>query len=150
MAPTWVQVLSALLVPMIAIAVGLIAYCQWRTNQNRLKLELLDRRMKYYEAALQFIGDTRAKNEVSDESLWKFLHARHDSAFLLNDDVTEYLKELCKKGSAANVLRSEFENLQVGDDRNKKIQEHFDAVKWIREQPETLQCKFEPFLKIKT
>ena len=150
MAPTWVQVLSALLVPMIAMVVGLIAYCQWRTNQNRLKLELLDRRMKYYEAALQFIGDTMAKGEVSDESLGKFGHAQYGSAFLLNDDVTEYLKELWKKGSAANVLRSKFERLPVGDDRTLIVQKQYEAVNWIVGQREILQRKFEPFLKIKT
>ena len=150
MAPIWVQTLSALFVPMIAIAVGVIAYFQWQTNKNRLKLELFDRRVKYYEAALQFIGDTMAENEVSGESLLDFRHAQYGSAFLLNDGVTEYLKELWKNGSDAKVLRSEFERLQPGDDRNKIIQEHSDAVKWIREQPEILQHKFEPFLKIKT
>ena len=150
MAPIWVQTLSALLVPTIAIAVGVIAYLQWWTNQNRLKLEVFDRRVKYYEAALQFIGDTMANNEVSDESLRKFNHAQYGSAFLLNDGVTEYLKKLSDKGIDARVLRSEFEGLRVGDDRTRTVKRHSEAVKWIVEQREILQRKFEPFLKIKT
>ncbi len=150
MAPIWVQTLSALLVPVIAIAVGVIAYFQWRTNQNRLKLELFDRRVKYYEAALQFIGAAMAKNEVSHKSLRKFSHAQYGSAFLLNDGVTEYLKELSKKGAEANVLRSEFEKLQPGDDRTRIVEKHSEAVKWIWGQREILQRKFEPYLKIKT
>ena len=150
MAPIWVQILSALLVPMIAFAVGMIACFQWRTNKNRLKLELFDRRAKYYEAALQFIGDTMAKGEVSTESLRDFHHAQYGSAFLLDDDVTEYLKELWKKGAAANVLGSELEGLSVGDNRNMIVQKRSEAVKWIVKQPEILQRKFERFLKIKT
>ena len=150
MTPIWVQTLSALLVPVIALAVGVIAYLQWRTNKNRLKLELFDRRVKYYEAAIQFIGDTMANNAVSDESRMKFIHARYGSAFLLNDDVTEYLKELSKKGDAVSELSSKEKDLPSGDDKTRTIEERYEAVNWIVGQREILQRKFEPFLKIKT
>jgi len=40
----WVDILSALLVPTIAIFGSLIGFQQWRTNTKRLKHELFDRR----------------------------------------------------------------------------------------------------------
>jgi len=41
--PSWVTVLSAMLTPAVALSVAFIAYRQWRTAQNRLKLDLFDR-----------------------------------------------------------------------------------------------------------
>ena len=45
-----VPVLSALLTPTIAIITTYIAYEQWRTNRNKLKLDLFDRRFAVYDA----------------------------------------------------------------------------------------------------
>jgi hypothetical protein len=43
--PHWTTYLLAMLTPLIAMIVAFIAFRQWRTAQNRLKLDLFDRRL---------------------------------------------------------------------------------------------------------
>ncbi len=52
----WVDYLSALLVPTIAILGSIIAFQQWRTNTKRLKHELFDRRYEQFTVVLEFLG----------------------------------------------------------------------------------------------
>jgi hypothetical protein len=53
----WIDVLSALLTPTIAILGIYIAYQQWRTNKNRLKLELFDKRYEIFTNIKKFIAN---------------------------------------------------------------------------------------------
>jgi hypothetical protein len=47
----WLQVLSALLTPAIAIAVGTIGWLQWWTNERKRKQDLFDKRWDYFKRA---------------------------------------------------------------------------------------------------
>ena len=49
--PHWTTLLSALLTPAVAVFGIFIAYRQWRLAQEKLKLDLFDKRFEVYEAA---------------------------------------------------------------------------------------------------
>lgn len=46
---TWIDILSALLTPMLAVFGALIAYLQWRTNELKRKNDYFDRRYNFYK-----------------------------------------------------------------------------------------------------
>jgi hypothetical protein len=68
--PRWVEVLSALLAPAIALLAAVIAWAQWRTARDRVKLDLFDRRMAAYErlrgAVVPINASGRVKNADTD------------------------------------------------------------------------------------
>jgi len=54
--PAWIQMLQALLTPAIAVAVGTIAFMQWRTAHQKVNLDLFERRMAIYEGVIERIS----------------------------------------------------------------------------------------------
>lgn len=58
--PDWSSVVSSLLVPVIAVLGAVIAYRQWRVAQNKLKLDLFDRRFAIFDAARKLIASILA------------------------------------------------------------------------------------------
>jgi hypothetical protein len=50
-APVWIQILSAMLTPTIAIAGGVIAWLQWRTAERRRKQDLFEKRWEFFKRA---------------------------------------------------------------------------------------------------
>jgi hypothetical protein len=62
--PAWVAISSALLTPLIAIIVVLIAYRQWKTAHNRLKLDLFDKRLAIHSAARDLIATVTSYGEI--------------------------------------------------------------------------------------
>jgi hypothetical protein len=73
--PYWTQVLSALLTPTIAVIVAIIAYRQWKTAQNRLKLDLFDRRFAVYDAARNLLSSVMTSGEAKNDEMLKFLRS---------------------------------------------------------------------------
>jgi len=146
----WVTILSALLTPTIAVLGSYIAYRQWRTAQNKLKLELFDRRFAIYDAALNFIRSIVSSGAVNDDELYGFILGTHAAKWLLNTDIANYFKkQLCQKARELKELQDEIETLPPGEERKTKTQKRAELRKWIFDQSAVLDDKFEPFLKVK-
>ena len=88
--PHWTAYLSALLTPTVAVLGSLIAYRQWRLAQNKLKLDLFDRRFSVFEAARSLIASIMTSGKAKDEEVFKFLFATREAKWLLDSSVAEY------------------------------------------------------------
>ena len=55
----WIDLLTALLAPTIAIAGIAIAAFQWKLSKDRYKHELFDKRWEQFSAILDFMGKAR-------------------------------------------------------------------------------------------
>lgn len=86
----WVNVLSALLTPVIAIFGSVIAYQQFITNRRRLKHELFDRRFKVYDIAKHFLTVIYANRTITDQEIYKFRIGTRESRFLFDEDIEKY------------------------------------------------------------
>ena len=91
--PHWTTVLAALLVPVIAFFGAYIAYRQWRTAQNRLKLDLFDRRLAVYEAARRVITTVMTSGRISQEAEFQYLSGTRGALWLYNEEIVRYLDE---------------------------------------------------------
>lgn len=150
MTPHWTAYLSALLVPTVAILGALIAYRQWRTAQNRLKLDLFDRRLVVYEAARDYISSVMTSGKTTNEKEFEFLAGIRGAKWLFDEDVTQYLdKELWRKICYLGCLQSELDGMPAGEERTKNIRAQADLKKWLIVQMKVLDDKFAPFLKLR-
>jgi hypothetical protein len=147
--PAWVQLLAALLTPTIALLGAYIAWQQWRTNRNKLKLELFDRRYRIYEAAQTLIGRVLALGKASHEQTFEFLSQVKGAKFMFNEKVQRYLEDdLYRKAERLLALSSDFESLDGTDERKANLEKQREVKDWFKEQYENLDTWFSPYLHL--
>jgi hypothetical protein len=143
----WIETFKALLTPTIALFAGYIAWQQWRTNRNRLKLDLFDRRYAIYAAARNLIGHVFRHGNFTDLVLFEFVTATRESEFLLNKSVADYLDEFYRNGIELMNLNINFEHLDSLDDRKQNLEQQHAIRNWFNEQRDQLMIAFRKFLK---
>jgi hypothetical protein len=102
-----VDVLSALLTPMIGIATVYIAYQQWRTNKTRLDLERYDRRLAIYKAVDAFYGEIGTLGTAKYPMVFELRRATAEATFLFPREIDEHLAALYEKGMRVAALREQ-------------------------------------------
>ncbi len=141
--------LSALLTPTIALLGAVIAWQQWRTNRNKLKLELFEKRYAFYEAAATFLGGIMASGNASHAATFQFLMATKGAKFIVGASIAEYLdKELYRKSIDLQALNSELDSLQ-GPERTRNIERQREIKNWFQDQYAVLDHKFDSLLSLK-
>ncbi|MDE2598511.1 MAG: hypothetical protein KGL40_02695 [Rhodocyclaceae bacterium] len=147
--PHWTTYLAALLTPTVAILGSLIAYRQWRLAQNKLKLDLFDRRFAVYDAARTLLASIMTSGKAKDEEVYKFMAATREAKWLLNSSIDEYFeKQLYHKAVNLQTLAAELEGLPVGEERTINVHSQAALKKWFMAQYEVLDEKFSPFLQL--
>jgi hypothetical protein len=146
----WTTVFSALLTPTIAVFVSIIAYQQWSTARNKLKLDLFDRRVAVYDAARVLITSIMTSGEISLEQEFKYLSGTRGARWLFGDNIVEYLdKELYSKVLDLWALQKGLEPLPIGEERTKNIQAQREIRSWQTAQLHVLDEKFAPYLSLR-
>lgn len=114
--PAWIQILQALLTPVIAMGVGIIAFMQWRTAHQKVMLDLFDRRMEIYRQVREAVGSVVRSGRGDDESQMAVMRAADEAMFLFGSDVSDYLKDL------ADILHKlEWANRQIEDEPTPSV-----------------------------
>jgi hypothetical protein len=145
----WPTILSALLVPVLAVVGSLIAYRQWRTAQNKLKLDLFDRRFEIYKITRDTLGEVMSSGRAKWEKTVAFLQATASAKWLLDDTVATYLEnEIYRRLVDLETLQSELEGVGVGPERTANVQRQSEIKKWLMSQFAEVDRRFEPYLKL--
>jgi hypothetical protein len=145
---TIAEIVSAFGTPIVGLIVAYVAYRQYKTHQDKLKLDLYDRRYKVFEAARQFIIHVMEGGNAEREGLVKFITATVETVFLFDEDIVKYLDTLLAKGARVQRLHTELGNskLPEGEERDKKAKEQEECLNWLTEQFDELKTKFRPYL----
>jgi hypothetical protein len=141
-------IFQGLLGLVVAASVALIAYRQWRTEQNKLKLELFDRRWKIYGDVNEVLGHIFREADADLPVISQYSKAIRDVDFLFNKEIYEYFDELRKKIILLRTSRERFSPLPVGEERTRWVNENHETLMWIVGQSDVLKEKVRPFLHI--
>jgi hypothetical protein len=159
--PYWLEVLNALspLFTFLGTVVigGFAAYFargQWRTNEGKLRLDLYDRRLAVYEAALKFLVDLSATGKVEASSMHQYLVATRQATFLFEDDaIPEYLRTLAseaqKLNTAAGAALPTVANAQAGSAHKSAPDAVWKLLDWFLDQEKVIGEKFAPYLRLR-
>ena len=127
-----------------------IAWQQWRTNRNRLKLDLFEKRYAYYEAARELIGKILTSGRANDDVTLKFLMSTKGARFTVGKDIARYLdEELYSKAIDLQTLETELQGVGAGAERTDNVHRQRDIKTWFNEQNDVLDRKFAPLLQLK-
>jgi hypothetical protein len=88
----WLQVGQLLGTLSIGGVAGIIAWRQWRTAQDKVKLDLFDRRFAVFMDARRLVSEAGQLGKISDPNLPNEVIAR--GRFLFGDEVLTKLEEL--------------------------------------------------------
>ena len=146
--PSWVTTLSALLTPTIGIAVAYIAWRQWRTAHDKLKLDLFDRRIAIHGAVKNLLSSLMTHGKVGDDQLAHFLKGTRQARWLLNSEMVQYFdKEIWTKACHLQELEAILDGLPQGDERSSNVRKQREIRDWLVNQMGIVDEKFDRFLR---
>jgi len=145
---TWIYAFNALLTPVIAGVVAYIAYQQYKTNRDRLRLDLYDRRLKVFEGLMALLWVIFRKGTCNDQERDQFQRATVEGSFLFDKDIANYLDTIHKKilelGTTHAVL-----NLPGGEKRDQAVEKERKLFDWFTDQFEVSKEKFARYLSFR-
>jgi DNA gyrase/topoisomerase IV subunit B len=133
----WVDIFSALLLPVVAILGSFIAYQQWKINKTRLQHELFDRKYLIFEATIEFIGAVMADVSVKNVDRYAFLQKTKGSQFIFNGSIVTYLEDLHKKSLQLKLYETK-----------QEYEKSHEILIWFTEQLSSIDETFKNSIKV--
>lgn len=87
----WVDYLSAMLTPTVAIFGLYIGYRQWRTEEAKLRHELFEKRYKQFDAVVKFVNSIVIGSGMTDDGLMKFLSEIEGMNFIFEEEIDQFV-----------------------------------------------------------
>lgn len=142
----WIDVLSALLTPTVAIFGTIIAVQQGSINEKRYRHELFDRRYEIYKNITTFLANIISAGTVSWKETSNFLVSTRTAIFVFDKSISDYVKEIYEKANRLELLETLLKDLPVGQQRNVNLEKQEEIKSWISGQMTDIESKFERFL----
>lgn len=144
----WVDYLTALLTPVIVFFGLIIAFFQWKTNRNRLKHELFDRRYKQFEIVNDFIGSILANGKVKEGEVLRLLSGIRGMEFIFDKELFDHVKEIQSTASLLTVLINELESA-TGEKRKEISRNQAETFEKLRHYQNTLEDRVSKYLRLR-
>ncbi len=143
----WIDVLSALLTPTIAIAGVSIAIFQWKINQKRLQHELFKRRIKLYEIITTHIANGISHGTFDNNEEMQFLRDTKHARFVFDKNIADFIDEIYKKSIDLSFFTSREQQLK-GVALEETMQKRAQVFKWFQSELCNIQNRFEKYLQL--
>lgn len=134
----------------IAGIVAYIAFMQFKTNRDRLRLELYNRRFSVYEGLKELLNKIIICFDVTDDDLREFRIKTNEAAFLFDKDIVEYLKEINNKGTKLYSYNCKIKRGDTSPPWPKTPEDINKISIWLQDQLEESKDIFSKYLKFKT
>jgi hypothetical protein len=141
---------GALLTPAIGIAVTYIAYQQYKTNSQKFKLDIYEKRLSIFKKIRRILSIIFKDAKISFEELLEFRTSVAESDFLFGSEITEYIEQIYSRGLSLVRAREQFSDLPRGDERNRLVAENSEHLGWLTDQLPILKTKFNKYLSLKS
>lgn len=147
------QIFQGFAAPVIAVFVAYIALQQWKGNRLKLLLDRYERRLRVYQAVVEFItvACRDFKPEISE--VGTFARGTAEADFLFPPDIRSYINELLRR-----ALDSRAAHLEYRDSTQRPWPEHYDHQKttakmhehelWLVNQHDVALERFRPYLDV--
>lgn len=148
--PHWTSYLSALLTPIVTILGSFVAYRQWRLAQNKLKLDLFDRRLSIHKAASEFLVSISTSGTIKNEEFYKFRASTSETRWLISESIAKYFNEdFLDKILEFQKIESELDGMLASEAKTNAVNAKNEIRKWLLDQHEVLDKKFSNYLQLK-
>lgn len=142
----YIPILGPVATLIIGCGVVFIAWQQWKLAQNKLRLDLFDRRYKVYDSTRKFLAVITSEAKFDNSHLFEFYAGTSDAGFLFGSDVVDYLAQIRKKALKMRTHQKTYEHMPVGEDRSRNVEAESKELLWISDQLTAMAKIFTPYL----
>jgi hypothetical protein len=130
----------------VSAVVLVVQYMQWRTANQKVVVDLYERRLKVYEQLSKAIGPVLREGEVNGEALRDFMVGEADAKFLFGEEVIAYLENLRR----SFAWMSSFSNkvIDQASNRGDLIDIKYKHLREITAFYEVAPDIFAPYMKL--
>ncbi len=144
-----IDLLKALLTPIIAIVTTFIAVQQYRIQKTKIKFELYAPRKEIYDATMLLFRSVSGRGTLTNDEIDKFNEDTRMSYFLFNGRLRKHLFELSQRGRRIQMISNRLGDGNLPQDgRLKYIEQCTELIEWYESQNEIIQKLFKRFLKL--
>jgi hypothetical protein len=140
----------AWLTGLTALLAAWIAYQQYRTAKNRLRLDLFDRRWAVYSALIVLV-DTVVRNGRAELSeIFEYSAVTSRAEFLFDKQVVDYLERVRKQAVELRRLHGQLhdeERFPIGPERNRVAEQDSRLLEWFVAQVQESRGVFRRYLR---
>lgn len=151
-----IQTVSAMLTPLIGILTIYIAYQQWKTNRNKFKLDLYEKRRSVYIKLKELLITIRRDANIEPEISHCFMREVEIDKYLFDKKERDYLTDVYNHSinlwSINKKLFDDFGNpinIDKPEERKEDINNKYDELKWLTDQFERVEVIFAKYFIIK-
>ncbi|MBL4900901.1 MAG: hypothetical protein JKX76_14925 [Colwellia sp.] len=147
----WIDILSALLVPVLAVVGIFIAYQQYKINEQRLRHETYERRLAIYKSVQKYLSEIMRDGKTTYDRALEFYSESSEATFLFDISVQDKIDTIYEKSIDMayqhNLMYPDdgSPGIPVGHKRNEVVQKNSELLKWHTN--ELKNCR--PFFAIK-
>jgi hypothetical protein len=152
--PLWLDLLVKLTPAFITLTVGAfgsyIAFNQYRTNRDKLRLDLFEKRLDAYEKLQEYFACLMREARVEDRAMAILHEARYKSLFLFGEDIIEHTDEILKKAKEMRQIHPKLfgqNSLPMGEERTQLAYRQQDLLEWHDKQREDSPKRYAKYLK---
>lgn len=145
--PAALNVIAAALTPVVAVLAVYIAYRQYRTERQALKIALFGRRFDAYRATLKYVFARWQGDTVSPEIDRGFRAVAAEVSFLFGPDVCAAVEEVQRRGIEIEVASSMKRDCVVENELGYvyTIREH---QRWFADAEPHVTAAFAKYLRV--
>ncbi|MEA5571316.1 hypothetical protein [Calothrix sp. UHCC 0171] len=149
-----VDVLNALLTPVIAGTTVYIAWQQYQVSRLTLRKDLYEKRLRVYQAFMSYLSEIVREGKVHHNRVIQFYAEASEGEFLFDAELVEKADELYKQGIQLWYLHNQLypfdgsPGLPVGDERSRVAHEDSELLEWFINQISTTRELFRKQMSI--
>jgi hypothetical protein len=146
-----IQILQALLTPAIGLFAAFIAWQQWKTNKQKLRLDKYERRMRVYEEVKKILSIVLRDAGGTTDDLLRFRTSVSDADFLFGPEVPKYLDQIYERGLKLWGCNEQYRNRDERPpdyDHKKLVSEMHVELRWLVNQFEPAKVMFKKYLDL--
>lgn len=149
-----VEILNALLTPIIAVIAVSIAWQQYRVNHNSLRNQLYNQRHAVFKAFMSYLADIMREGKTNFQRTGQFYAEASEAEFLFSEAISKHMEELYSKGIDLVLLYEKIypsdgsPGLPVGEERSKIAKDRGELIKWFSGQIKFTKELFKSEMKI--
>jgi hypothetical protein len=152
--PLWLDLLVKLTPAFITLIVGVfgsyIAFNQYRTNHDKLRLDLFEKRLDAYEKLQEYFACLIREARVEDRAMAILYEARYKSLFLFGEDIIEHIDKILERAKEMREIHLKLSGqnpLPVGEERTRLAYRQRDLLEWHDKQREDSPKRYAKYLK---
>jgi hypothetical protein len=120
-------------------------------DRSYASIEIYEKKIRAYRVVREFLSSIVSEATTTPEALFQFAKDTDEALFLFDKELSEYIRELYKKGVRLYSVAKRLNNQKspIGEEWDQLANEDCEIVEWFVEQLEIMRVVFYKYIALK-